>query len=1074
MARLEHVHHGDPALPVIVFVHGLSGDLFDTWVGPGASRDNCWLQWIGQDTSCDTWTLQYDAELSRWKGQAMPLPDQGTQVAHLLAVHAGLTNRSIVLVAHSMGGLVIKTMITQTLASGDEQTRGLLDQICGIAFVATPHQGSQLASLAKAASAILRTNAQVGNMSLHDAHLRQLGAAFREQRRKLNFKVIAFAEGREVEWQQKGWFGLFTKQVGVRVVDPSSSDPGLEGVTPVPLAEDHFSICKPSNRDAQIHRALVAFVRNGVLAHLPRAAALDGAVVQTTVPPLVPVTLPTRQPFGRVTESDSRLLPAEGRFYGRQDEVAQVLAFLRGQGNGVVVTAREVSGVGGIGKTEVCKAALKLWLSEQPDQIAWFVPVADGANLAGLVDRLVSAVNLPEVQTAEQLLQVLPPGLYYLDNLESVASLEEGVAFLRAMQQLSGVRLLVSSRYSLPSVFGASIEIGVLPRDAALRLFRELWLGHDPLPTDDLIAEFVVGDLGCHALSVTLAARLGDCYAYCDLVQRWRAVGAALLQQPSGTGRQGSLPASLRLTAEALSRTPGALGLWTVFALFATGVSDALMEELERRSGWAAARPALVRHHVIKRQADDRWTMLPPLARYALGASLTQTDGFGWAAARSSVRAMFCDQAREADSVQSTASSLAARAWLLGNFESLARLLRHEMQASPPDAGWLQDLHHRLINQYQFKPMLAVDLLPQLIEALARPGSALKLLGDIEFRLGHLDEARALYNRALAEFEREQAKLGRANALRSLGDLERRLGRLDEARALYNKALAQYENEEAGLGQANTLKALGDLESRLGLVDEAKALYNRALVQFEREQDELGGANTLRALGDLEMRLGQVDEAKALYDRALAQYEREHAELGQANTLKSLGNLAGQLGRLDEARALYDRALSLYERQEAGLGRANTLRELGMLESQLGRLDEATTLYNSALAQFELEQDALGQANTLQALGDLVRLGGDPTGAATIYQRAIGLYALQKEHVGLALTSAELARCFHALGREGDRDLSLLDALDFANRTGKKHVVQYAWGCLTEMMGGHDGAQAWLLRHKRPDQPLTA
>jgi pimeloyl-ACP methyl ester carboxylesterase len=264
MARLEQVHVGDPKQPAIVFVHGLGGDLFDTWVGPGTSRDDCWLHWVGKDTGCDTLTLAYDSALSRWHDQAMPLPDQGTQVGQLLGVHPALRDRSIVLVGHSMGGLVIKTLITQSQAAGDERARSLMGRIRGVVFVATPHYGSQLVSLARAVAAVLRTNAQVGDMSRHDAHLRQLAAGFREQRRTMRLKVAAFAETRDVVRQDKSWFGLFTKQVGVRVVDPTSSDPGLEGVTTVPLAEDHFSICKPSSRDAQIHHALVAFIRDEI------------------------------------------------------------------------------------------------------------------------------------------------------------------------------------------------------------------------------------------------------------------------------------------------------------------------------------------------------------------------------------------------------------------------------------------------------------------------------------------------------------------------------------------------------------------------------------------------------------------------------------------------------------------------------------------------------------------------------------------------------------------------------------------------------------------------------------------
>ena len=909
MADLEQVHRGDASRPALVFVHGLGGHLFDTWVGAGSSRDDCWLHWVGQDTRCDTWTLGYDAALSRWKDQAPPLPDQATQVAHRLAVHAGLLDRKLVLVGHSMGGLVIKTLLTQTMAAGDASTQALVARVCGVVFIATPHQGSQLATLATAVGALLRTNPQVGDMHLHDAHLRQLGAAFRAHRKKFDLAVAVFAEGRDVVIPQQGWFGMLTRQVGVRVVDPSSSDPALDGVIAVPLAEDHFSICKPAARDSQLQQGLVDFV-----ARLGQVEARQPAEAVPVAPAAVGPAPASRPHSPLAGPQDSRLQPAEGLFLGRDHEVQQVLDFLRGGADGLLVTGHEVSGVGGIGKTEVCKAALRRWLAEQPGQHAWLVPVADGAGLAGLLSRLAALIGIADLQSAAQLLQVLPAGLYYLDNLEGVAATTEGVEFLRAMQLLPGVRLLVSSRYSVPRVFGASIEIGVLPPDAALALFRRLWLGRDALPGDVELATFVDHDLGRHALSVVLSARLGDCHAYPDLVRRWREAGASLLQQPGDASRLGSLPASLRLTAEALGRTPGALPLWTVLALFATGAGEDDLAELEQRSGWTAARAVLVRHHVIQRQADGRWTLLPPLARYALAASHSQADGFSWAEAHPPVRAMFMARAEAVASTQSTPAALAARAWLIARFEALARLMHHEMQAKPPDTAWLQDLHAQLVNQYHFQVLIAADLLRQLSALLPRPGSALTILGNLESRLGRVDEARGLYHRALAQFEREQSGLGQANTLQALGDLESRQGRVDEARGLYDRALAQFEQAQDGLGQATTLLALGDLESWLGRMDEARGLYDRALALYEREQDGLGQANALQALGDLAREAGDPAAAAQTYQRALGLYAREQTPLGLAYTFAELARCLHTMRRDAESHQSLQQALDIAAR----------------------------------------------------------------------------------------------------------------------------------------------------------------
>jgi hypothetical protein len=96
MAQLSQLHTGAPEKPAIIFVHGLGGDVIDTWQHASAKATDFWPHWVGQDTDCDSWVLGYDAALSAWKEQAMPLPHQADQVADLLATEAKLKNKRLV------------------------------------------------------------------------------------------------------------------------------------------------------------------------------------------------------------------------------------------------------------------------------------------------------------------------------------------------------------------------------------------------------------------------------------------------------------------------------------------------------------------------------------------------------------------------------------------------------------------------------------------------------------------------------------------------------------------------------------------------------------------------------------------------------------------------------------------------------------------------------------------------------------------------------------------------------------------------------------------------------------------
>jgi tetratricopeptide (TPR) repeat protein/pimeloyl-ACP methyl ester carboxylesterase len=881
VANLQQVHRGSDRKPAIVMVHGLGGHPVDTWRHHTCDKGDCWPHWIGQDTGCDTWVLDYDAGLSAWRDQAMPLPDQGDQVLDLLDSQPELRGRALVLVGHSMGGLVIKTLIVRGRSRGYERFQAVVDRVRGVVFIATPHAGSHLANLARAARWVLRTNVQLGNMAAHDPHLRQLHQEFRHALSELDCDVHVLAERQGVRIGPR----VFGWQIGPRimVVNASSGDPGLSGIATVPMAGNHFSICKPKDRKEHIHLSVCQFVER--LQDGSERVAPPTVRVEPVVAPTALYTPPSPNQLGRLTGSqDNRLLPRESRVYGRETEVAKVLAFLRASGSPVTAA---VVGVGGTGKTEVCKAALKIWLAENPGAVAYYVSLGDRANAAELISGIASALGASAIDSLAQLLAIVTPGTYYLDNLESVVDQREGQDLLRALANRPGVRLLTSSRVSVPTILGSPIVIDALPDQAALSLFRDLWAGQDTLPDDATLKRFVIGGLGGHALSVTLTARLGDVYSYASLLERWSNAGTDLPHDFEDASRLGSLSVSLRLTADALANRAGALALWTSAALFPAGVPDSLLARLEAEGGWSEARPALVRHHLLSRR-NDRWHMLPPVARFALDASARAQAGFDWTTCRDGIRAVFEPALTACNSVASTDESLAARRWLLDNFEALTRLMLHEFSCNRPDPQWTQLAHDRLLNVYPFTVVRSREFLPLLIDRLERPGSAVKTLGDLEFYLDDSDGARALYDRALALCEQSQDRVGEASTLQALGDLERRLLHYDEARLLYERALKLNEQFQNVPGLANTLIGLGVLERRLDHPEEARALFERALGLFEREKSGIGQANALQLLGDLLRERRDFPNALATYERALTLYTQEQEPMGMTYTLAEL------------------------------------------------------------------------------------------------------------------------------------------------------------------------------------------
>jgi tetratricopeptide (TPR) repeat protein len=81
---------------------------------------------------------------------------------------------------------------------------------------------------------------------------------------------------------------------------------------------------------------------------------------------------------------------------------------------------------------------------------------------------------------------------------------------------------------------------------------------------------------------------------------------------------------------------------------------------------------------------------------------------------------------------------------------------------------------------------------------------------------------------------------GLGNALQSMGDAERLDNRAVQARALYERALAAYQRAGDKRGQGTALTALADVEYRLDQYGPARDLYERADNMLGQQGDILG------------------------------------------------------------------------------------------------------------------------------------------------------------------------------------------------------------------------------------------
>ena len=237
----------DPQLDVI-FVHGLGGDAVGTW-SPGQS-DSAESFPERLSTDLDTaavWSLGYPAAPSRWTtgGQGLDILERARSVLDYL-ISFGIGKRPLVFVCHSLGGLVVKQVLRTAAELGVPQFHPVWEQTRGVVFLATPHAGSSLASIAKALRLVRATKATL-NLEAHDTALRELGDWYRQHATDHDLQTVAYAETRGI------------KSLGL-VVNRTSADPTVRGTIVIDTDEDHFSISKPPSAESPVYAGTLRFL----------------------------------------------------------------------------------------------------------------------------------------------------------------------------------------------------------------------------------------------------------------------------------------------------------------------------------------------------------------------------------------------------------------------------------------------------------------------------------------------------------------------------------------------------------------------------------------------------------------------------------------------------------------------------------------------------------------------------------------------------------------------------------------------------------------------------------------------
>lgn len=196
------------------------------------------------------WFMQ--TNLSLWSGATLPLEEVSSMLLNKL-VAAGVGDRPVVFVTHSMGGLVVKQMLFQ---AGKEKLTKLVNNTCGVVFYSCPHFGSKLADVPWRMGLVLRPAPSIGELRSGSPRLEELNHFVRQLHKKGGLQVLSFSETK-VTPLVEGYGGWALR---MEVVPIESAYPGF-GELVVLDGTDHINSCKPVSRTDPAYTEVLHFLQ---------------------------------------------------------------------------------------------------------------------------------------------------------------------------------------------------------------------------------------------------------------------------------------------------------------------------------------------------------------------------------------------------------------------------------------------------------------------------------------------------------------------------------------------------------------------------------------------------------------------------------------------------------------------------------------------------------------------------------------------------------------------------------------------------------------------------------------------
>lgn len=618
-------------------------------------------------------------------------------------------------------------------------------------------------------------------------------------------------------------------------------------------------------------------------------------------------------------------------FVGREKQINDLLAALRTGGQSNTASISGISGLGGIGKTELALVVAAHLAAEYPDaQLlvelhgAEAQPRATAEALADCICAFLGADarrNLPEDEASlKRLYLECLTGKRVLVVLDNAAD----AAQIHPLLPPPGCAVLVTSRETLhlPGLL-ARVQLDELAPAEARKLLQEMTaVARGPKGIEDTVADQICYLCGYLPLAVRAAGGLLDVTPDLDAADYAKELHderqRLALQYTNAEGRTVSVEASFMLSYRRLS--VAAARVFRALAVFPADFDGAAVEAIAADAGHKQL-SELLRRNLVRYDAVTKRYWLHDLVRVFANAQTTdEAERAEWQAEHSSY---FCGLLAKARDL-----------YLAGGGQVTAGLALYDREHVNIAAGQSWAINCSTDDDAAlYLCMVYPDAGAYIFDLRAHPREQIRWL-----------EAQLVAARRLKRLDME------GHALGNLGVAHSNLGETCKAIEFYNQRLVIAQKIGDRCGESIVLSNLGVAHKDLGETRTAAEFYERALVIAHQIGDRRGESAVLGNLGNIYFLLDETSRAIEHYEKYLLIARETGDRRGEGLALGSLGGGYKKLGEIPRAIDYY--VQSLFIAREIGDRRSEgtTLWNLALLWEQLDDREQAITSAASAFS----------------------------------------------------------------------------------------------------------------------------